>query len=276
MNNNLWCLGLAALLVACNTGEDTDPVDDTTDTTDTTADTDTGDTDVSVPTGPLVLSGTLRDAAGALVTTGIRVQYCRGDACRTAHDVTAGVYHFYDVEAGAGSFEVVNLDEGSGRISVFAPFTLDGTEQELDVVLPEAGAPGELPASSAWVTVANGLKLQLVEGQIAPATPFDPAVTEVHGARAVEDALPVEGAAGAVLAVYYLEPFNAEASDPMLVQISDSWSLADGEAGLWYADYATSTWTKLGDLNTDGAGNLTTANGLPKLTTLAVIRNPAM
>jgi hypothetical protein len=276
MNNNLWRFGLTALLAACGGGDATDPVDDTTDTTDTTADTDTGDTDVSVPSGPLVLSGTLRDAAGALVNSGIRVQYCRGDACRTAHDVTAGVYHFYDVEAGAGSFEVVNLDEGSGRISVFAPFTLDGTEQELDVVLPEAGAPGELPASSAWVTVANGLKLELVEGQISPPTPFDPAVTEVHGARAVEEALPVEGAVGAVLAVYYLEPFNAEATTPIAAQIANSWSLASGEAGLWYADYATSTWTKLGDLTDDGAGNLTVATGLPKLTTLAVIRNPAM
>lgn len=274
MNNNLWHLGLVALLAACAGGDATDPVDDTTDTTDTTADTDTGDTDIDVPTGPLVLSGALRDAAGALVNSGIRVQYCRGDACRTAHDVTDGVFHFYDVEAGVGSFEVVNLDETSGRISVFAPFTLDGTEQTLDVVIPNAGTPGELPASTGWVNVAEGLKLQLMEGQLSPPTPFDPAVTEVAGARAVEDALPVEGAVGDVLAVYYLEPFNAEAGTPIQVQIANSWALTSGDAGLWSADYATSTWSKVGDLVDDGAGNLETGSGLNKLTTLAVIRNP--
>jgi hypothetical protein len=265
------------LLLACDGGKTPDPGSEETDESDSPRPEDTfrETDDPTVPDGPLVLTGLVRDGAGNPITSGVRVQYCRGDACISAHEYDAGTYSFYDVEAGVGSFEVVNTSETARRPNIFVPITVNAETRTLDVVLPDLGPEAALPGTAGWVTAADGLQLQVVAGDLTPASPFEPEVTAIAGSKVVSEALPVEGVSGDLLAMFYLWPFDATSAASMAVRL-DPATLSDpplmsGHAELWYADYETSAWISLGDLTDDGMGQLTTATPLPKLTTLLVV-----
>jgi hypothetical protein len=268
-----WMVVCAAAFAACG-DKDTDTQPDDTDDTETTTGEDTFDTDLEEPTGPLILTGTLVDAAGAPVSEMVRVQYCRGDECRTATRFQNAVFSFYDLPEGPGSFEIVDLNDANTRVSVFAPIPVSTTMRTLDVVIPNASPAVTLPGAAAWTQVTPGLELELTAGMFTPASPFDPAVDAVWGASAGDAPLPVEGAEGTLKQMFYLEPFDAVAEAGIQVRIADAWSLPEGSLSLWYADYETSSWTKISDLASDGAGKLTATGTLPKLTTLAVMQAP--
>lgn len=269
------------LLLACD-GGGKEPADDTdleTDTPEDTAGSDTDD-DPTIPDGPLVLTGVVRDGSGAPITSGVRVQYCRGEACVSAHGFDAGTYSFYGLDAGAGSFEVVNTSDTARRPNIFVPITLGNSTRTVDAVLPDLGPAQPVPADAGWLTLAEGLQLEVTAGDLTPASPFEPAITELAGVKVVDDALPVEGIGGTPLAMFYLWPFDADSTAHMQVRVDPATLLVggtpliSGQAELWYADYETSSWHSLGDLTDNGDGQLAPPSTLPKLTTLLVATKP--
>lgn len=270
----------ALLLWACDGGGKA-PADDTDLETDDPQDSAGADTDdPTIPDGPLVLTGVVRDAGGAAIASGVRVQYCRGEACISAHGFDAGTYSFYGLEAGVGSFEVVNTSETARRPNIFVPITVDASTRTLDVVLPDLGAAQAIPGEAGWLTIADGLEVEVTAGDLTPASPFEPEVTEVAGVKVVDAALPTEGIAGDRIAMFYLWPFDADSAAHMQVRLDPATllvggaPLTSGHAELWYADYDTSTWISLGDLTDNGGGRLVPASTLPKLTTLLVATKP--
>ncbi|HMV67268.1 MAG TPA: hypothetical protein PKA64_10490 [Myxococcota bacterium] len=275
-------IALALALTACDGGGDaddkaTDTPQDDTDTTGTSDSAPIDDTDVPYD-GELNLTGAIRDGAGAIITEGARVQYCRGTACVSAHDFRAGTYRFFDLDAGVGSFEVVNTSADARRPSVFVPITVDASTRTVDVVVPDLGPDRALGPARAWLDLGDGLSIEAGADDVTPASPFDPAVTAIAAARVTDDALPIEGLEGTLIAMFYLAPFDAEAEAGLSVRFAPGDlpgpALASGEAELFYADYADSTWKRLGDLTDDGLGNLAPAAALPKLSTLVILRKP--
>jgi hypothetical protein len=267
---------LIALLPACTGAPaDTDPKDtDAIDTEQTTESDSEFESDV--PESGSTLTGTLTTEGGAALTDDVRVQFCRNTACRQA-SVEAGVYTLNGIDGGPGSFEVVPLEEGSELITVFLPITVeDQGSRTLDVVVPEVDLAEPLPGVAAALNVADGLSVTVSASQLTAPSPFDPAPTELAGTVATSFAPPTEGLTGTVHAVYYLEPFNYEASAPLTVTIRNDFGLTDGQAELYAAVYATYSWEKVGDLIDDGAGGLILADdgGIELITTLAVVQKP--
>lgn len=260
------------LLAACAGGDATDDTDatDTDSSADTPADTDT-DTTPEEP-AVVVLAASLVDASGAALTSGFRVQYCRGIACFNGEQEASGAYVFSDLPAGPGSFEVFDVTDPPTHVTVFAPITVDGeTRRELTVTVPDM-APVDLPASVQEVTF-GGCHMEVGEGSLSAGSPLDPDPTSMAVVRATA-ALPIEnGPTGEVLGVWYVWPFDAEAEDGIPLAIDNSWGVASGEASLWYADYDTSSWIEIGDM-TDTAGRISPPTPLPKLTTFALVRKP--
>jgi hypothetical protein len=266
---------LPLLLFACS-GDSKDPPADDTD--DTTTDTDTGFTDTDGGSDdPIVLRGVLKDVDGALITAGLRLQYCRGADCRTPQDFADGAYAFRGVPTGPGSFETVTIGGSIRYANAFAPINVtEGVERELDAVVPVLGPEVAIPATEAELQPAPGLFLTLADDKLDRPSAFEDVPTAIAGVDATEWHLPVEGVAGEVLAMYYLWPFNAPStSGPIPVKLTDRWSLNSGEAELWAGDYYTSSWIKVGDLD-DNADVLTPAGGggLDRLTTVLVVRKP--
>lgn len=266
---------LLLLLTACDGGSK-DPVDDTDPPATDDTDTGGGGDDTDLPEGARIL-GTLKDASGALITEGVRLQYCRGTQCLTANAFEAGAFAFNGLTPGFGSFEVVPLGD-SNLASVFAPVEV-ATDQVKDIgaiVVPAFGPDHTLQVDEEEFEVATGLFLTAAAGDLEPPTPFDPAPTAIRGVDATANPAPIEGLAGTLLAMWYLGPFDAHAPDGLGVRIVDTWGLDSGDAELWAGDYATAAWIKVGDLDDDGADNLTPSAGakLGILSTLVVVRKP--
>jgi hypothetical protein len=259
------------VLAACAGSDATDPVD-TDSGVDSPTETDT-DTDTS-PEEPavVVLAASLVDAAGAPLSSGFRVQYCRGIACFVGEQEASGAYVFSDLPAGPGSFEVFDITDPPTHVTVFAPITVDGaTRRELTVTVPNM-TPTDLPATVGEVTF-GGCHMEVGAGSLSAGSPLDPDPTSMAVVRATTP-LPVEnGPTGEVLGVWYVWPFDAEAEDGIPLAIDNTWGVASGEASLWFADYDTSTWIELGDM-TEDAGRIGPPTPLPKLTTFALVRKP--
>lgn len=233
------------------------------------------------PGSGTALIGRLVDVDGKpLGKGGFRVQYCR-DVCLVADCFDGNAWSFSNLEPGDGSFDIVPLCDEERFAPVFAPLVVDdGMIREVEVVVPRLGPATPLPAASTEIEVVKGLFLTVADGQIAPPSPLDPAPTEVAGVDASAYPVPIEGlVAGEVVAVYYLDPFDYEADPEIAVRLDNAWSLADGEAELWVGNYAAflgdaddAPWEKVGTLTVDGDGKLATTAGLPRLSTLVVIK----
>ncbi|MCB9682755.1 MAG: hypothetical protein H6733_14915 [Alphaproteobacteria bacterium] len=283
-----------ALLAAC-AGSTTDKVTDTD--TDTDVDTDTGvvDTDATcelapdpslpdcsadVPSGGAGLTGALVDVDGNPLNTdaALRVQYCRGDTCLIPDCTFSNTYAFGNLDAGPGSFDIVLLPSCDGErfATPFAPLDVEtGVTRTVDVTVPRLGPATAIPATATEIEVVDGLYLTVGEGSLERPSPLEPAATEIAGVDATDVAVPIEGITGTVLAVYYLAPFDYDSSAGVPVRLDNAWTLADSEGELWIGDYTTSSWEKVGDLTIDGDDKLTTATGLPRMSTLVVVRKPS-
>lgn len=289
-----------ALLAAC-TGTSGDSADSDTDETDTTgADSDTGvdvvdadSCDVDAPATGSALFGTAKDGTGApLGRADVRVQYCR-TTCYVARCRGPGVFGFDTLSAGAGSFEIVPLAEGSRLATPFVPLTLaEAAVFEVDAVVPELEPAVTLPATPAALEAAPGLFLTL--GTDTLSTPaLEPVATEVAAVDAIDVALPLTDLPGEALALFYVSPFDYPAADAedldddgtpdpsptkgIPVEVTDTWTLGAGNGELWMADYKLLRWVKVGDLAAGSVeGRLAPANRLPRLSTLAVVRKPAL
>jgi hypothetical protein len=272
---------LLALLTACSKGDDTSGDTDTdlgvdSEPGDTAAPLDTDCSD-DVPADGAGLAITAVDADGnVLGADRIQLRYCRGDKCTNEQCAQDDAHRIGGLDAGVGSLELFPKPTGDAPLATaFAPFTVtDGEVSTLTVTVPRTGTPVDLPATRGPIEVADGLYLTLEQGDLEGATPLDPAPTAVSGVDATDVALPIEGLQGTVLAVWYLDPFDAEVADgsDVTVSVDDRWSLGSGNGELYVGDYYTSSWVKVGDLVTDG--DKLSASGLPRISTLVVIRKP--
>jgi hypothetical protein len=196
-----------------------------------------------------------------------------------------GVWGFDALTAGWGSFEAKPLDSDSNFATLFLPLNLEeGAARPFSVELPRLSPSVALPASAAPLELTPGLFLTLGTGDLIPPA-LESAVTSVSAVDGLDAAPQIDGVPGTVLAVYLFQPFNHVATDEtdtvpdadhgIPYEIFDAWGLGAGGGEVWIGDYATSSWIKVGDVIDGGtAGRLTTANNLPKLSTLVVVRKP--
>lgn len=290
---------VALLLCACSVGPDKSTTDNgDTDTTDSdsavTQDTDQPTScDAPAPSNGSILYGTVADAENrALRPSDARVQFCR-DICYTAQCRGPGVWGFATLAAGGGAFEVKPLAEGTDLATVFLPLNLiDGAARPFAVKVPHLSPRVTIPGrDAAKLELAPGLFLTVGPGDvIAPA--LEAEATSLSAVDALEQNPQIDGLEGTVLAVFYLDPFNHTAKDlpasssetpypigtdfGFPVELTDTWSLGDGNGELWIGEYGPpADWHKVGDLvASDTEGRLTTTNHLPKLSTLVVLRKP--
>lgn len=283
---------LAILLVACSTGTDSKTdTDGDTDVTGETGDTTAQDTDLpttcttDAPATGSALYGTVVDADNhGLGSSAARIQFCR-DVCYTAQCRGMGVWGFNELDAGWGSFEAKPLDSDTNFATVFLPIDLaEGAARPLNVTLPRLSPSVALPAVAAPLEVTTGLFLTLGTGDLIPPA-LESQVTAVSAVNGLDTAPPIDGIPGTVLAVYFFAPFNHVAADEtdlvpdashgIPFEFTDEWTLGAGNGEVWIGEYSTQSWQKVGDvIDADSAGRLTTANRLPKLSTLVVVRKP--
>jgi hypothetical protein len=266
-----FLLGLSFVaLVACS--GDADDTDDT-DTTETESPTET-DTGSPPDTEPVEISlrATVLDASGATLSSGIRVQYCRGTQCAVS-DLNGTRYEFAKLADGPGSFEVLQTEDPPTLMTIFAPLLLAGPDvREVTVTMPAVDNLYTLAASQQ--REFDGLYLTLGTGDVQAAGPFDPVPTQVAGVKAATPLLIEDGPTGELLGMWYLWPFDAPTSN-LPIRFDNPWAVADSATSVWMGDYETSSWIKIDDLVDDGTGKLRPASDAPltKLTTLIVVRN---
>jgi hypothetical protein len=245
-----------SLLTACGGSEETatETADTNTNTNTNTTTTTTQTTDTTHEPSPCkgvlataTLSGLVLDTNGDPFE-GASVNLCH-DACRVANTGADGVYLFENVQNCPQSLDVPN-----GGDTYATPITIldfgDNEVREVTITMVEHGGWMSTPTSSAEIEIATGLfvtvgvdDLSLLFGdvdQLAGAT-----VSEAHY-------LPVD-VPGEIIAMYHLEPFDAEAAPSMPVKVANTFGLKDGETvDVWTASYHKFEWINGGTLTASG------------------------
>lgn len=264
-------LFLMTLFAACNGDSDTDTDLDTDTEVDTEADTELQGT---------VMSGVVTDEDGNGVE-GVRVNLCR-QVCTTATTDATGAYTMPALLAQRYALHI----ETVGDITLSDPHVpydlIDAETVQLDAVVSPATAIA-LDDSRRWRHSGNGLLLDIMQGDLELLFEDDP--TEFSAVRAEGDArLPID-LEGEVVAMWYLDPWDATAAEALTdgipVYIEDDWRDA-GSYSLYQANYDEAEWEHIADLtstrNDDLRRGWLVLDGdafLHRLDTLVVIRNPA-
>jgi hypothetical protein len=282
MRHAIWM----GLLIGACTGSGTDDTDPT-DTVDTTDSEDTDDTAEVEPDcvdddpldDPPMLQGNVVDQDGNPASKRVTaVRYCNGAICISAQFQSCdGRYELIGLPDGTGTLEAVPIGDNDHLATVLAPIPVDAsTDRTIDMVVPTLTSTHTLTDTPTEYELVDGFFLTVGTGQLEAPSPLEPEATVVAGVDASSVALPFEGglpADATVEAVYYLDPFDYHTDTGLPVRITNSWGFADGDAQLWVARYAAD-WELVGDLTVDGNGDLTVAEGLSLISTVAIVRLP--
>ena len=249
------CLGV----VACDGDTDTDTDVDTTD------DVDTG-TETDEPTS--FLGGRVRDEDGQGLG-GVRVNMCR-QVCYTAETDETGAYAFESLASQLRYSLHVETVGDLVAVDGSVPFTLPGMDNapvQLDLVVP-SGTPIALPSERTEIEPAADLLLTVGAGDLTILFEEDP--VQISAARvAIEDWMPID-LEGTVEAVWYLDPWSAEADPAVDLRIRDTFGASGDTYTLYQANYDDAEWDTLGTLTSDGT-HLTGDFALDRLDTLVLI-----
>ena len=252
---------LPTLLIGCDDGEDSD----TDAGSDTEMDSDS-DSDTDSDTWGTSLFGQIVDESGAGME-GVRVNLCR-QVCTTTTTAADGTYSMPGLPIDRYSLHIethgdlLNTDPSM-------PFDLVESDMELDVIVPATTAIN-LPVSAAELEIATDLLITAAAGDVTLLFEEDP--TAISAARvAMADAPPVD-VSGQIQAIWYLEPWSAEADGGLSLRIRDTFG-GDTSANyvLWQSDYDSSEWVSLGNLTSDGS-YLTGSAALTTFDTLVLVR----
>jgi hypothetical protein len=243
-----------SLLTACGGSDETPTETATTDTNSTTTATTTQTTETTHEPSPCegvpqtaTLSGLVLDINGDPFD-GASVNLCH-DACRVANTGTDGAYLFENVQNCPQSLDVPN-----GGDAYATPITIldfgDKEVREITITMVEHGGWMSTPTTSAEIEIATGLfvtvgvdDLDLLFGDVDQLAGAN--VSEAHY-------LPVD-VPGEIIAMYHLEPFDAEAVPSMPVKVANTFGLKDGEAvEVWTASYHKFEWVNGGTLTASG------------------------
>jgi hypothetical protein len=218
------------LLPACTPSDGTDDTadtvadrDDSSDSSETPVDTaDTGDLPMNAS-----VSGTVLDLGGNAVVDA-RTNVCR-EACQFDYTDTDGSYAIIGLKPWPATYYIAPPD-GLGLAHPLVPLTLGDAEQRaLHAVVPPLDPGRPIPTTAAEVEVTDGLYLTLGVDTLTPAA-FTELGDEVAAVLVPEGArLPVE-IEGSVVALWYLDPFEATAERGIPVRIDNAWGLPPGQA----------------------------------------------
>lgn len=241
-----------SLLTSCGGPEETATETATTDTNGTTTTTQTTETthEPSPCEGVLAtatLSGLVLDTNGDPVD-GVSANLCH-DICRVANTGADGVYLFENVQNCPQALDVPN-----GGDAYATPITIldfeDKEVREITITMVEHGGWMSTPTNSTEVEIATGL---FVTVGVDDLSLLFSDVDQLAGA-AVSEAhyLPVD-VPGEIIAMYHLEPFDAEAVPSMPVRVANTFGLKDGETvEVWTASYHKFEWVNGGTLTASG------------------------
>lgn len=250
---------LPLLAFACTDDGDSD--------TDMGTDPDTGmDTEADTDAPGSQLRGTVTDADGNGLD-GVRVNLCR-QICTTTETESDGSYVMPGLPAQRYSLHIEthgDLDLADPAV----PYDLADSEfVDLDVTVPSA-TPVALPTVSESIEYGTDLFLTLAAGDLTLLFEDDP--TQISVARVSTDvALPVD-LEGTVEAVWYVDPWSAEAESAIPVEIRDTFSGVSGdEYRLYQLNYDDYDWEDRGTLTSDGT-QLTGDATIVRLDTLVLI-----
>jgi hypothetical protein len=253
-------LYLAVLVVAgC-----TKVVDDTADTdadTDTDADSDADtDADTDVEEGCASLGGTVTDLGGTPLT-GVNVNMCKEDGCRTKPTDATGAFLYPlapGLPCGTYAFYAVPKHD-SGLATMYTIFTLEPGDTTRDVALADLGTGATLSSSREWLDLDGGLSLEVASTDLSMG--FGD-----FGDTVVASVVPPEiqsafEPGGAVVAWWYLATFEASADPGMGIRVrADAiGSFIPGDTvEVWNADLTTHpVWLDEGTLTLGDDGYFT-------------------
>jgi hypothetical protein len=223
------------------------------------------DTDDDTDPPGTQLRGTVSDAAGNGLA-GVRVNLCR-QVCTTTETEADGSYVMPGLLSQRYSLHI----ETYGDLE-FAdpavPYNLgDGEFIDLDVVVPST-TPVTIPMASASIEYGTDLFLTLGAGDLTLLFEDDP--TDISVARmATDSALPVD-LQGTIEAIWYMDPWDADAVSAIPVEIRDTFSgVAGDDYQLYQMNYDDYDWENLGTLTSNGT--LLTGASIERLETLILI-----
>ncbi len=250
---------LPLLAFGCTDSEDSD--------SDMGTDPDTGvDTEADTEAPGTQLRGTVTDVDGNGLE-GVRVNLCR-QVCTTSQTDSDGSYLMPGLLPQRYSLHIEthgDLDFADPAVAYDLP---DSEFVDLHIVVP-ATTPVVLPNSAASVEYGTDLFLTLASGDLTLLFEDDP--THVSVARVGTDvALPVD-LAGTIEAVWYMDPWSAEAEVGIAVEIRDTFSGVGGDGyQLYQLNYDDYEWEDRGTLTSDGS-MLTGDATIERLDTLVLI-----
>jgi len=248
-------------LFACDDGDGTD--------TDIDTDTDTG-TEMGTEVETTDVSGNVTDAQGNALS-GVRVNMCR-QVCLTATTDEAGDYVFDGgLVAQRYSFHIETLGDLS-QVDGSVPYTVEDTDAVvLDVIVPTA-TPIAIPSARAEVEPAADLLLTVGAGDLTILFEDDP--TEIAAVRVgMDEVMPID-IEGDIAAVWYLDPWSADADPAVGLRIRDTFGASGDTYTLFQANYDDAAWDTLGTLTSDG-DFVTGDIALSRLDTLVLVSESA-
>jgi len=287
----LLLLGLTTALFACgddtttatDSGTETDADTDADTDSDTDSDTDT-DTDTDTeeehcltegpeedPTpGTGTVVGNVYDGDGAPVA-GVRVSWCDHWECLALPSGADGSVTIDSAGAGTHSFDAVpaGLDGYSTTLTILS--IEPGETLTVDFHLPDLTPAQAVPATPTELELGDGLFVTLGEGTFAL---LFGDVTDVAGAKLSAEQWPTMDLEGTVVAVWNLDPFEAESTDGAPVRIANSWGYAPGKA-LWLhtSSYGCFEYLEPIELVVNGDGTYLESTGgtLKELSTVVLV-----
>jgi hypothetical protein len=234
------------------------------------------DTDPPSNTPRTDVTGSAVDVDGNPVE-GLDIRFCRGSLCRNGETDASGAWTseggatmgFPRAEAVPTSLELLLYD--SLWATTFTVLDLEAeTPRDIPIVMVEDGPATALSATPTWVTVGDGLRIEVASDVLEPPNAFVDPTTEVSGVLVPPAAHPPLDGFTDVLAVWYVGPFDHKAPAGLPMEIDNTFGLTDGQTvQVQVGDYTTSTWLDAGTLTASGA-LLTGDARLPVLSTVVI------
>jgi hypothetical protein len=252
---------------------DTDGGGDADTDTDSDSDTD-ADTDADTDNfGTADLSGVVTDIDGDPVQ-GVRVNVCRL-LCQTAMTDAAGAYTLTGLTATQSSFYAIPPTSRTDLLSQMTVLTLVDQEVRTEDIVMLHPTDANLPAHAAEIEPSPGLYLTIGEDNVTPAQFTELGTKVIAAAVDADHRMPIE-LEGNVVAVYYVNPFEATSEAGVPVRFDNAWG---GSGAATYDVYAAGdpleySWLHAGTVSIQEDGSVSGDAMLPILTTIVVVEQP--
>jgi len=268
----MWAV--VALAGCTATGTDGPGTDDTAAAADTgTAGQDDTAGAAAGDTGDTASAAELASLSGVVVTPddapaeGVFVTLCHG-VCRYAETGADGTFSF-EAEPQAYALHFTQLGKDAPWADILVAVDLaPGETRDIAEPFPMAElASADEQTAAGEVQVADGLWLTLDPDVFE--LPFG---TDVLAPGAgVPSSFPPELPADDVLAVWYLDPFDAHSDPGFSLRATNSWGLAPGEeAVLYVSNYVDYAWIDGGTVTVSDDGTELTGGDIPVLSTVVL------